>query len=349
VTVDPSRVVLDRLRAVAWHDLDSAYDHVRSRAKLMREYLRRAACWAEAVGAEDAWPFFDIARRVDPEARASSDVEAELEDFLWNTIGRRSLEETCRGAVRWPALRSRASLQLPDLPDPYAPLLLMYERGGGFSVEELIDIDGASLPFWTLEDHLSLEPFESLDDAALDALDARPDALRSFIEANLNLETAYDDMRLTRGTLRAAAPQWAESIRAGLAAAIAGREISVGEYGRMTAIEFPDEDALYRYLSGVYEYLFEGRDVETPTSRKTYYAVIDETHPRATPLGVVRRAASDGAVRDEAFTRNLRWEPTEYLRRYELGHNDDDHVEITAAEADAFVERLVREAADPEP
>jgi hypothetical protein len=75
----------------------------------------------------------------------------------------------------------------------------------------------------------------------------------------------------------------------------------------------------------------------------TYYARIDEDFPRERPAGIVRRRLVNGVTVDEAFTRNLRWEPTEYLRRYELGHNDDDHVEITAAEADAFVERITRE------
>ncbi|MFD5518150.1 hypothetical protein [Streptomyces sp. NPDC127066] len=46
---------------------------------------------------------------------------------------------------------------------------------------------------------------------------------------------------------------------------------------------------------------------------------------------------------DEAFTRNLRWEPTEYLRLYELGHNEVDRVEITDAEASAFIQEVAGE------
>ncbi len=69
----------------------------------------------------------------------------------------------------------------------------------------------------------------------------------------------------------------------------------------------------------------------------TYYAKIGDGYPRTSPRGVVRRRFLDGVSYDEAFTRNLRWEATEYLRLYELGHNEVDHVEITEAEADAFV------------
>uniref|UniRef100_A0AAU2V202 Pentapeptide repeat-containing protein n=1 Tax=Streptomyces sp. NBC_00003 TaxID=2903608 RepID=A0AAU2V202_9ACTN len=83
-----------------------------------------------------------------------------------------------------------------------------------------------------------------------------------------------------------------------------------------------------------------GADVRVidPASREiTYYAKIGDGYPRSSPRGIVRRRFLDGVAYDEAFTRNLRWEPTEYLRLYELGHNDVDHVEITEEEADAFV------------
>ncbi len=80
-----------------------------------------------------------------------------------------------------------------------------------------------------------------------------------------------------------------------------------------------------------------------PPENVVYYAKIDETHPRTDPRGIVRRRIADGTAHDEAFTRNLRWEPTEYLRRYELGHNDVEHVEISIGEAEEFVQRMTRE------
>ncbi|MFJ2810356.1 hypothetical protein [Kitasatospora sp. NPDC087271] len=163
--------MLERLRDVPWGDWDLAYGHAGSRVQLMREYLRRSACWADAFGAEKLWPFFDIGRHIDPEVRAAPEVTAALDDFVDNTIGRRTLEETCRGAVHWPAFRQGTSFALPDLPDPYEPLLLMFERGGGFYVEEMIDLDGAAVPQGQLSDHLSPIPVVTLDSAALDALD----------------------------------------------------------------------------------------------------------------------------------------------------------------------------------
>lgn len=71
----------------------------------------------------------------------------------------------------------------------------------------------------------------------------------------------------------------------------------------------------------------------------TYFAKISDGYPRHSPRGIVRRRVDDGGgTHDESFTRNLRWEPTEYLRLYNLGHNEIDHVRITEIEAAAFIE-----------
>ncbi|MET9663531.1 hypothetical protein [Streptomyces sp. NPDC006510] len=249
MTDDRPRPVLERLRAIDWSDDSAAYEHANSRALLMREYLRRAARWAQAYGAEESWPFFDIAEHVAPEVRTPSDIAAELEEVLTG-LAPSSLKKTCRGAVRWAVLRDAGGELSRDLPDdPYEPLLLMYERGGGYFVEEFIDLNGAMLRLGTVESSLSARPFLTLAPATLDALDAE------------------------------------------------------GEI--------------------------------------TYYAKIGEGCPRSSPRGIVRRRVDDGRTHDEAFTRNLRWEPTEYLRLYELGHNEIDHVEITEVEAAAFIELAV--------
>lgn len=75
--------------------------------------------------------------------------------------------------------------------------------------------------------------------------------------------------------------------------------------------------------------------------KTTYYALLAAGRTREDPSGVVRRREDGEKVVDEAFTRNLRWEPTDYFDRYRLGHNETDHVEITEAEAEQFVNRIV--------
>ncbi|MEV0225236.1 pentapeptide repeat-containing protein [Streptomyces sp. NPDC050704] len=74
----------------------------------------------------------------------------------------------------------------------------------------------------------------------------------------------------------------------------------------------------------------------------TYYAKFSEGYSRSNPQGIVRRRMVDGVAHDEAFTRNLRWEPTEYLRLYQLGHNEVDHAEISETEAVAFIEEVTK-------
>ncbi len=60
-----------------------------------------------------------------------------------------------------------------ELPDPYEPLLLFFERGGGFTVENrMVDVDSAGIPLRDRQRYLRGEPFVDLDRAALDALDA---------------------------------------------------------------------------------------------------------------------------------------------------------------------------------
>lgn len=82
--------------------------------------------------------------------------------------------------------------------------------------------------------------------------------------------------------------------------------------------------------------------LNSPTNMVTYYALVSDDYPRSNPQGIVRRRRAGDFTSDEAFTRNLRWEPTEYLRLYELGHNDDEHVEITEKEARQFISMITR-------
>ncbi|MFE3720850.1 hypothetical protein [Streptomyces cyaneofuscatus] len=242
----PSRAVSDRLGAIDWDDDGAAFRHAHSRALLMREYLRRAALWAQVCGAEESWPFFDIAERLDAAITTPPDVAAELEQLL-QSLAPASLRTTCRGAVRWPALLAAHRGLSAELPDPYEPLLLMYERGGGYHLGEYLDLNGVMIPLGDMESNASAAPFVTLAPTTLDALDAE---------------------------------------------------------GEMT-----------------------------------YFAKISDGHPRHSPRGIVRRRVEDnGRTHDEAFTRNLRWEPTEYLKLYDLGHNDIDHVRVTEIEAAAFIE-----------
>ncbi|MFI0220139.1 hypothetical protein [Streptomyces lydicus] len=247
MTENSSRRVLQRLRSIDWADDFAASKHANSRALLMREYLRRVALWARAYGAEQSWPFFDIVEHVDANFQTPPDIAAEMEEILAG-LAPTSVKRTCRAAIRWVALRDTRDDPPAELPDPYEPLLLMYERGGGYFLEEYLDLNGVMIRLGNVASNASATPFVTLAPATLDALDA------------------------------------------------------------------------------------EGQI--------TYYAKVSDGSPWPNPRGIVRRRIDEGQTCDEAFTRHLRWEPTEYLKLVDLGHNDVDHVKITEIEAASFIESV---------
>ena len=75
----------------------------------------------------------------------------------------------------------------------------------------------------------------------------------------------------------------------------------------------------------------------------TYYATLAAGATRDDPSGIVRRIHTMPVPTDEAFGRNMQWHRTEYLHRYWQGHNDIDHVDITADEAQALIDQWCAE------
>ncbi|GLF95287.1 hypothetical protein [Streptomyces yaizuensis] len=86
-----------------------------------------------------------------------------------------SLRLTCRAAARWALLRDTATPVPIGLPDPYEPLLLLVGRGGGWFLQEYLDLTGASIRLGTVKSNAAAAPFTTLDEATLDALDAEGD------------------------------------------------------------------------------------------------------------------------------------------------------------------------------
>jgi hypothetical protein len=76
----------------------------------------------------------------------------------------------------------------------------------------------------------------------------------------------------------------------------------------------------------------------------TYYALIDEFSSRAQPGGVLRRVERDNGKVDEAFSRDLKWDPSPLLRAAEHGDTMFDFAEITEEEANRVVDRIRAEA-----
>ncbi|MBS2961551.1 hypothetical protein KGA66_00735 [Actinocrinis puniceicyclus] len=79
-----------------------------------------------------------------------------------------------------------------------------------------------------------------------------------FIGAYLHVEVAYEDLGPTRELIAALSPEYAGSLEEGFERLLRSRGLAAADYDGMTHIEFESDDALYRYLQGVYDYLFRG-------------------------------------------------------------------------------------------
>lgn len=193
-------------------------------------------------------------------------------------------------------------------------------------------LDGASMQAAVLSD-------TDLGSAELAEVDARS---ASFRTARLN-GASFLNARLEGADLTDATVQ-ETTLDVLLDEATAVQGLSGTVYGPARI----DEHGSLRELAGLELELWlnqRGASVQvlnSPADMVTYYALVSNDYPRSNPQGIVRRRRAGDFTSDEAFTRNLRWEPTEYLRLYELGHNDDDHVEITAEEAHRFISMVTR-------
>ncbi|MFE6914581.1 hypothetical protein [Streptomyces rubiginosohelvolus] len=166
--------MLERLCAVEWiGEWSDAFGKAMSRRLLMREYLRRAALWAQKHSAESAWPFFDITEYIDPEFRLSPSLSCKLDQLLRGQPS--GVKVTCRGAVRLAELRAQNPAIVPhNLPDLYEPLIRLYERGGEFITDNCgaLDLTGVSFRPGRLQGNAYNTQVIPLNDAVLDALDA---------------------------------------------------------------------------------------------------------------------------------------------------------------------------------
>jgi hypothetical protein len=191
-----AREALRRLRSIDWRCKE---DRRNSLARLMQEYLRRAALWGKELNATDRWPFFDIAKCISENLCFPTELETSLEECLSKFNLRPTIKKSCLWYLKWSALKDRALdpkvdpeesresasvrfdfkawLSEPEshLPDPYEPLILLYERGGIFYTEHgFIMVGSAGIPAmitgWTAYDRQ--KPFVDLDEQTLDRLDA---------------------------------------------------------------------------------------------------------------------------------------------------------------------------------
>ncbi|MET0418747.1 MAG: hypothetical protein ABW022_22255 [Actinoplanes sp.] len=147
-------------------------DKAWSKAALVREYFRRAARWANAYDCDSKTPFFDIAACVDPAVRADQAVV----DRVVKAVPRRTPNAMTRLApfiLHWAALRETPGVKLrEDLEDPFFPLIVAFERDGGFHVEKgEINVEYLTLFMRDWRARAGDPPLKSFAADALDEID----------------------------------------------------------------------------------------------------------------------------------------------------------------------------------
>lgn len=162
---------IERIKAIDWKPNNlRATSHI----ALLKEYLRRASLWAKALDCTDKWPFFDVAAQIDPSLRSDEAKVEEVERHLAPFPVSLTVRRLCEWFVHWAVVKNSPEVTKIALPDPYEPLILLYERGGNFHFEQgFFHFSVGCFPRGKLSDHYSLSPHILLDEQVLDQLDTK--------------------------------------------------------------------------------------------------------------------------------------------------------------------------------
>jgi hypothetical protein len=183
VISDTIELAKERIRSIDWKWNETKYSSIAGSSYfLLQEFLRRAALWAEAFGLIDVpgtgWPMIDYASYVDPSLKIddSGDSDEVLPEAEKLQVDHLSWYErrVCVYFVHWAAVKDRSEVTKYSLPDPYEPLIVLYERGGSFrkdhsGVWEYHNTSG--FPACSANYYLSSEPIVELDKVSLDKAD----------------------------------------------------------------------------------------------------------------------------------------------------------------------------------
>ncbi|MDI6104822.1 hypothetical protein QLQ12_40160 [Actinoplanes sp. NEAU-A12] len=171
---DAVRAMVDRLSAINWE----RHGHrCWSKAALLKEYFRRAALWADAYQCDTPVPFFDIAACVDPGVRAD---QAAIDGLLAKVDGGWDVDHVTPYILHWAALRRTGFVLPADLDDPFEPLVLLFERDGGFHTENgEVDLEYLSVSMRRWRARAGNPPMASFATGTLDEID-RAGSLAQF-------------------------------------------------------------------------------------------------------------------------------------------------------------------------
>jgi hypothetical protein len=130
---------LERVLALNFHDLrHSNESQMSTHALLMKEYLRQMLLWKKALKIEQ-WPFDSLARYfVKLSLLERNQILQQLQKV---SFPNGHVAATCMAFILWSQIENRDDVQVYQLPNPYEPLIRMYELGCWFSKEQnMIDL-----------------------------------------------------------------------------------------------------------------------------------------------------------------------------------------------------------------
>ena len=139
-----TEVILARIYNVKWGG-EPPKISTDSEVLLMGEFIRRQALWGKTLGIPTTMRVpFDVAKYKEPTIRAKPETLNKLRSHLINV--RPIIREIYEWALHWAALGDNDIPSLTEHPDPYEPLLYMFDQGSTFHFDQGINVGGATIP-----------------------------------------------------------------------------------------------------------------------------------------------------------------------------------------------------------
>ena len=172
--------VIDKIKSIDWTigefiDWTVGDQHLKSNSMLLMEHFHRLALWCDALQTWSYWPSVDMFRlfnlNIDDEIERD-EIHTQLA-LDASHLGHQAWIDWDKW-FRWLLVEEYATKAYPHLPDPFAPLIRMYERGGTYHTEHgfvYVGRLGYRLAQFPREKYLHESFVSSLDDATLNALD----------------------------------------------------------------------------------------------------------------------------------------------------------------------------------
>lgn len=152
---------------------DNQLSRLPSSKLLMKEYFRRMSLWAKELGADKHWPFIPITHYIDPDIQLDDKTNLKIRQAKLPSV---YMTIICRYHLLWEQIKNTGKVIGYELPEPYAPIILMIKRGTSFRREEnMIDLSDWCHHPTTLylfrSEYDWEEKFVELDEETLDAID----------------------------------------------------------------------------------------------------------------------------------------------------------------------------------